>query len=671
MTTRTLVWDPLISQAIQSPNNSGQEGSEIIGNFLYATEYFGSEIDIYAIDPTLGTLSYVNSFGDFGSGINQFGNESLVDLSFYELDDGSTKAYVADAYNHRVVVLDVDTTTGALMWDGDHTLTDTEHLSKVYGGAVRGDLLYLTDPGAPDIDIYKIDSASGGLRYAWSLASSAGSGINQFSEYSPVDITFFELEGGGTKAYAADGINQRIVVMDVDAATGALVWNEELTLSSESQGGEQYGLEVHEGVLYVTNYFGGGIDIYDIDRKTGALRYNHTVGTAGEEDNEFGTPIDLSFYTTTDGTTRAYITDSTNQRIAALSVVDDFAVSDNGILELGLYGESQLSLSPVQSNLAQISEVVVIKTDDATGSINGIAVGEEGYLAAAQSHSQVVFSVLGHDSYFPDLSLNRSIDIAGDDYLNFAVFQGGSFQSALDNEDDTAVLYGAQLIESGDTSQLNEVTIQVGVDRVEPATANSGAADIERREGIVLAIEIGDRTPPVGSAIQSSGPESEIIDLRHVRGTITAQFEVYRDADFDNVIGFFAVENVAGQVRNQQGGLLSPGEAGYVEAAIRNRIAIELSGKNGQVSRYSAEITGGQLLSSFLISNGSLAEWLDASTLNDPDIYFTHTGANSDRTDHIRLLGDNVFGFEDTAGGGDQDFNDIVVKASFSQAGVV
>ncbi|MDJ0693755.1 MAG: DUF4114 domain-containing protein [Mastigocoleus sp. MO_167.B18] len=37
-------------------------------------------------------------------------------------------------------------------------------------------------------------------------------------------------------------------------------------------------------------------------------------------------------------------------------------------------------------------------------------------------------------------------------------------------------------------------------------------------------------------------------------------------------------------------------------------------------------------------------------------------GANSDGADHIHLLGDNTFGFEDLRGGGDESFDDLVVK---------
>ncbi|MBD2424979.1 DUF4114 domain-containing protein [Phormidium sp. FACHB-1136] len=47
-----------------------------------------------------------------------------------------------------------------------------------------------------------------------------------------------------------------------------------------------------------------------------------------------------------------------------------------------------------------------------------------------------------------------------------------------------------------------------------------------------------------------------------------------------------------------------------------------------------------------------------------PTVFFNYIAANGDRQDHGRLLGDNVFGFEDIFGGGDRDFNDVIVKVS-------
>ncbi|WP_446394974.1 DUF4114 domain-containing protein [Coleofasciculus sp. E1-EBD-02] len=44
---------------------------------------------------------------------------------------------------------------------------------------------------------------------------------------------------------------------------------------------------------------------------------------------------------------------------------------------------------------------------------------------------------------------------------------------------------------------------------------------------------------------------------------------------------------------------------------------------------------------------------------NDPIAYFSYLGANPNGKDHVSLLGENKFGFEDWYGGGDMDHDDI------------
>jgi hypothetical protein len=66
-----------------------------------------------------------------------------------------------------------------------------------------------------------------------------------------------------------------------------------------------------------------------------------------------------------------------------------------------------------------------------------------------------------------------------------------------------------------------------------------------------------------------------------------------------------------------------------------------------------------------LVSNGTLAAASAAgSTLN---VFSSYAGANSDGINHIVRLGNGtteVFGFEDQLGGGDRDFNDLIVTIS-------
>lgn len=89
-------------------------------------------------------------------------------------------------------------------------------------------------------------------------------------------------------------------------------------------------------------------------------------------------------------------------------------------------------------------------------------------------------------------------------------------------------------------------------------------------------------------------------------------------------------------------------------AAIARQLETRLTGENANVQTFSADIAGGSFLSTFLIANGT--------DVNSNQIYFSHLGANANGNDHIKLLGNNTFGFEDMAGLGDKDYNDIVVQ---------
>ena len=44
------------------------------------------------------------------------------------------------------------------------------------------------------------------------------------------------------------------------------------------------------------------------------------------------------------------------------------------------------------------------------------------------------------------------------------------------------------------------------------------------------------------------------------------------------------------------------------------------------------------------------------------EVFFSYGAANANGNDHVKQLGSNIFGFEDLAGLGDRDYNDVVVQ---------
>jgi hypothetical protein len=187
-------------------------------------------------------------------------------------------------------------------------------------------------------------------------------------------------------------------------------------------------------------------------------------------------------------------------------------------------------------------------------------------------------------------------------------------------------------------SSISEAGVQIGLGALvgalsdpqnDPqATGSVPYADV--MGGILLSARLGDRTRALGSSLQTGTAECEVIDLTGESKRLIAEFEVYREAIYENVVGFFTVENALGEVQDEMGLRLAPGDEGYFKAALSHRLEVNLTGQNDRMTRYTAEVQGGQMLSSFIIVGGSVEDVLDESELTNPDIFFTHLGANTD-----------------------------------------
>jgi trimeric autotransporter adhesin len=158
-------------------------------------------------------------------------------------------------------------------------------------------------------------------------------------------------------------------------------------------------------------------------------------------------------------------------------------------------------------------------------------------------------------------------------------------------------------------------------------------------------------------------------------------------AAFDNFVGFYEVTNILGGIDTNGDGIaeLLPGDVGYAQAAIANRVDNFTIRAGGNVSNDTTSanfgnvfLTGDKFYTPFVIANlgNSTPEEFLAKNLNnqaatrisDQVAYFGITSANPDRVSHLRSLGNNTFGFEDLPGNlgiSDNDFNDAVFQVNF------
>ncbi|MBD2357579.1 DUF4114 domain-containing protein [Tolypothrix sp. FACHB-123] len=340
---------------------------------------------------------------------------------------------------------------------------------------------------------------------------------------------------------------------------------------------------------------------------------------------------------------------------------------------------TKLQFQVTNKNLGKghVHEIGVFAVDD-NGAVDGILPTEAGYLQAALRSAKLIFSVIP-DTFKAVEGQNAISQGFKGNKLAFVLIQKATIQDVLNNGNlSSQVLFGSAFNTGKNQSlQMQAVTDgSIGI-KFEDFLGNSDFNDIE------LNVKITNSQSPLGTF---KGSEQQqhlgLVDLRsdlqgnNLQGRIvkTVLPIVNREAVYNNVFGFYRIENLSGSVRDPLTGQLIEAKAenrqAYVEAALR---LIQASGSGfntssqdmQKVQGFETTLTGGYLYAPVLIANGQIQDFFDNNPSN-PAAYFSYLGVNPDGVGHIRKLGDNVFGFEDLLGGGDRDFNDVVFRIEHS-----
>lgn len=333
-------------------------------------------------------------------------------------------------------------------------------------------------------------------------------------------------------------------------------------------------------------------------------------------------------------------------------------INQTGNDSLQITGESglaQLQFSLTHNRSTFVNEIGIFYLDDEQGRVNGIAPGDDGYLNAVFNQGQVILSTLP-DNPFPELNLTRQLTVDVGSRIGFYFVRNSTTDTVLADlatgQTPSNVFFAfpeanPDGFDYGQVSQQDDGRFILQWQEVQ-GESNPNFDDL------VLTVELSDTLPSLGTTFQGQ-PEGELIDLTGVTNSVSADFVVNREAAYDNSFGLYIVDDVTGRIDN-----LAPGDPGYAEAAISQRLDIEANTLPGDV-----------IVAPFLIADGTPEEFLAENPDNqpggtDPLAYFTYSSANPDRVDHVRLLGDNTFAFEDIFGGGDFDYNDLVVRVNLA-----
>jgi hypothetical protein len=322
-------------------------------------------------------------------------------------------------------------------------------------------------------------------------------------------------------------------------------------------------------------------------------------------------------------------------------------------------------LSSTDTNF--INEIGLFKVDGANGAIGNLQPGSADYLNTALQNSQVLFSALRSGDRPNEFTANQQngiLDLESGDRFAFYVIRGGTKEAVQAGRPP-----GGELLLGlpGGALQVRDVgngRFSLGFE----AGSDNSFSDV------VVQIEPTAENVPLGvGPAQLQGQEllnfqSSAFPQFNTIGRVNSSFRVYREAAFNNLGGLYRVDDSQGTIDG-----LTPGELGYAQAALDRRIeTLILSVSNQSVRVVPGLLEGNALYAPFLIANASVAEFLAQNPNNlpggGPHMFFPYIEANPDNVDHFRLLGNNTFGAEDLFGGGDFDYNDLIIQGNFVPA---
>ncbi len=346
--------------------------------------------------------------------------------------------------------------------------------------------------------------------------------------------------------------------------------------------------------------------------------------------------------------------------------------NDNQVFSLGgKAGETkQLRLSLTSQNTNFVNEIGFFIVDDDKGSINGVNPDNANYLSTALKNSQVIFSALPHNvlqgvdftrlphNVLQGVDFTREFNLESSDRLVFYLVQNSTTDTVL--ADLAAGRTPANLLFAIPSANNN------GFAPLQVSNLDNEAFTLAWKDtltgsdnafnNLIVNIEVASKkATTIGTGLQS---QIELIDLRNL-GTLNASFKVASEAAYNNTVGWYIIDDESGSIGN-----LRPGDAGYAQAAIKERSVVNFN-RNGIDS---AQLQG--LIAPYIIADSSSEKFLAENPNNTVGkgamAYFAFMAANPDGVDHIRQLGDNTFGFEDLFAGGDRDYNDIILQVNFA-----
>ncbi|MCM0593284.1 MAG: DUF4114 domain-containing protein [Gloeotrichia echinulata DEX184] len=397
--------------------------------------------------------------------------------------------------------------------------------------------------------------------------------------------------------------------------------------------------------------------------KQGETQKTFTVQTTQDDKYEKNELFTVALTNPTNGA----IISSTNGTAKGTINNDDIPMAknpDNDIFTIKGIGQARLKVTLTGQSSNLVNELGVFTVDNISGETGS---DRAAYVKENLAKAEIIFSTIANlPNGFDPLNLPNPFDPLnpkpvtrvlefGDDVKNlrFYLVRNSTTESVLRGQTSTTEVLFAN------TSVENVTKVDDGYS----LAWEDGSGNSTDFKDLVVKLQPTNDSLFLRTKLQGSPDGSEVIDLRDAPNgkDITAIFTVYREAAYNNLVGFYQVDGTDGHIKTLTG-TLNPGDDGYAQEAVRRRVAdIDLRVSNQQIATFAdKKFSPGAIFAPFMITNGVTVDQVLNGQVSQ--IYFAYIGANSDKVDHVRLLGNNIFGFEDLPGGGDRDFNDVIVK---------
>jgi hypothetical protein len=296
----------------------------------------------------------------------------------------------------------------------------------------------------------------------------------------------------------------------------------------------------------------------------------------------------------------------------------------------------------LKSNSTDLNEIgyLVLNAGDDPNSVS---------LADLLSKGQILFSSLATASNLSlgSTLLSRDLQITNNQKILFFETKGTTLQQLAAGK--------TSLAELGSQFQFLTLSAQEG----------SKTASLHSTSGLSIELNLNNSAPGLNALISSDQSLSPVLNTTALAGVqLTGVLSYNREANYDSTIGFYQVQDQNGSLFDSITGRTLDPTALQSSDVTRYR-ELALSGANRATSLAGIATTNGQLAEKdFSLTGGSFYAPF-AVVANTEQTYFAFAAVNTDGVNHFKMTGANVFGLEDLHGGGDRDYNDLLVSINF------